>query len=191
MQDWYAPSLVTPAEAGVQDWSANDVVRFLKDGIGPRGAAMGPMAEVVFGSTQHLGEKDLAAMASFLRSLPQHAPDRAAPQPAAVDVLANGERLYKDRCSECHGARGEGGGSAYPALAGHRTVTMNSGANLVKVILNGGFPPTTIGNPRPYGMPPFGQSLSDAEVAALATFVRGAWGNAAAPVTAVEVQGLR
>jgi mono/diheme cytochrome c family protein len=152
---------------------------------------MGPMAEVVFGSTQHLSDQDLAAIAAFLRAVPQHAPQRVAADRAAGDVLALGEKLYKDRCSECHGERGEGGGSAYPALVGHRTVTMSSGANLVKVILHGGFPPTTGGNPRPYGMPPFGQSLSEAEVAALATFVRSAWGNSAAPVTALEVQRVR
>lgn len=67
---------------------------------------------------------------------------------------------------------------------------MNTSANLVKVILNGGFPPTTAGNPRPYGMPPFAQTLTDAEVAAIASFVRSAWGNAAAPVTALDVQRL-
>lgn len=47
------------------------------------------------------------------------------------------------------------------------------------------------GNPRPYGMPPFGQSLSEADIAALATYVRSAWGNSAAPVTALAVQRLR
>jgi mono/diheme cytochrome c family protein len=191
MQNWYAPSLAAPREAGVQDWSQDEVVRLLRDGTSSRGAAMGPMAEVVFGSTQHLDDQDLAAMATFLRALPQHAPERLAPARAAADVLALGERLYKDRCSACHGQRGEGGGSAYPALAGHRTVTMDSSANLVKVILNGGFPPTTAGNPRPYGMPPSGPSLSEAEVAALASFVRSAWGNSAPPVTALEVQRLR
>jgi hypothetical protein len=71
---------------------------------------------------------------------------------------------------------GEGSGFAYPALAGHRSATMPSSTNLVKVILSGGFPPTTGGNPRPYGMPPFGQSLTNAEIAALASFVRGSWG---------------
>jgi mono/diheme cytochrome c family protein len=191
LQNWYAPSLAAPGEAGVQGWSGEDIVRLLKDGTSPRGTTVGPMAEVVFGSTQHLQDEDLFAIASFLRELPRQAPQARATERAPTDVLALGGKVYQDRCAGCHGPHGEGGDSAYPALAGHRTVTMGSSANLVKVILAGGFPPTTGGNPRPYGMPPFGQSLSDAEVAAVASFVRAAWGNSASRVTALDVQRLR
>ena len=49
---------------------------------------------------------------------------------------------------------------------------MASAANLVHVVLQGGFPPSTAGNPRPFGMPPFATTLSDAEVADLLTFIR-------------------
>ena len=191
MQNWYAPSLASPAEAGVQAWSREEIVRFLKDGATSKAAAMGPMAEVVFSSTQHLTREDLGAMATFLRELPQHAPARPAPVGVGTDVLALGEKLYKAQSAECHGDRGEGRGEVYPPLAGNRSVTMASSANLAKVILSGGFPPTTPGNPRPYGMPPFGQSLTDAEVAAVASFVRGAWGNGAPAVTALDVQRVR
>lgn len=191
MQDWYAPSLASPAEAGVQAWSPEEAVRLLHDGQAAKGAAMGPMAEVVFRSTQHLVDADLRAIATFLRELPQH--PAAAPQfvPVPPGVLELGARVYKAQCAECHGERGEGGGSAYPPLAGHRTATMASGANLVKVILSGGFPPTTRGNPRPYGMPPFGQDLTNAEIAAVASFVRTSWGNKASAVTELEVDRLR
>ncbi len=191
MQNWYAPSLASPAEAGVQGWTKPEIVRLLKDGQTAGGAAMGPMAEVVFRSTQHLDEADLDAMATFLRELPRQRPP--APEPAKADgaVLALGARLYKAQCAECHGERGEGNGPGYPALAGHRTATMPSSTNLVKVILSGGFPPTTGGNPRPYGMPPFGQSLTNAEIAAVASFVRGSWGNNAGAVTELDVNRVR
>ena len=152
---------------------------------------MGPMAEVVFRSTQHLGDADLRALATFLKDLPERAPPAARPREVPADVIALGSRLYGTHCAECHGERGEGGGSTYAALAGHRGVTMASHANLVKVVIHGGFPPTTAGNSRPYGMPPFGQALTDAEIAAIASFVRGAWGNAAPGVTALDVQRLR
>lgn len=192
MQNWYAPSLASRAEAGVQAWPAEEVVRLLKEGRSARGAAMGPMAEVVFRSTQHLDDADLHAMAAYLRELPQaEAPAPADSAPVAEDVLQLGARLYKAQCAECHGERGEGRGLDYPPLAGHRTVTMPSSANLVKVIVNGGFPPTTAGNPRPHGMPPFGPSLTDTEIAALASFVRNSWGNRAAGVTAVDVSQVR
>ncbi|GAB2454730.1 cytochrome c [Comamonas humi] len=191
MQNWYAPSLASPAEAGLQDWSEADAIALLQHGISPRGAAMGPMAEVVYASTQHLNAADLQAMAVFLRELPRQAP---APQPHAranATVLGLGAKLYQAQCAACHGDNGAGSGSAYPALAGHRGVTQASSANLVKVIIHGGFPPTTDGNPRPYGMPPFGQSLDDTDIAALASYVRSAWGNSASGVTPFDVSRLR
>ena len=63
--------------------------------------------------------------------------------------------------------------------------------NLVRIILSGGFAPTTQGNPRPYGMPPFGHTLSDPDVAAVATYVRNAWGNKAGAVMPLNVQKTR
>ncbi|WP_332813257.1 c-type cytochrome [Ramlibacter sp.] len=191
MQNWYAPSLASPAEAGVQDWSIDEIVQLLKTGDSPRGAAMGPMAEVVFSSTQHLAEADLRAMATFLKQVPRHDPPAATPARASHEVLELGARVYGNHCAQCHGKQGEGAGAAYPALAGHRTVTMASSANLVRVILSGGFPPTTAGHPRPFGMQPFGLSLSDAEVAAVASYVRSSWGNAAPAVMPLDVQRVR
>lgn len=191
MQNWYAPSLASPSEAGVQDWSLQDVLQLLKTGESAHGAAMGPMAEVVFRSTQHLDDADLRAMATFLKEVPRHDPERSEGERASTEVLELGQRVYKNQCAQCHGDNGEGGGAAYPALKGHRTVTMNSGANLVRVIISGGFPPTTPGNPRPFGMPPFGQSLSEAEIAAVASYVRSAWGNGAGAVQPLDVQKLR
>ena len=43
----------------------------------------------------------------------------------------------------------------------------------------------------PYGMPPFAQSLSDNEVAAVVTYIRTAWGNRGKPVTSREANQLR
>jgi mono/diheme cytochrome c family protein len=68
---------------------------------------------------------------------------------------------------------------------------MASSANLVQVVLNGGYAPATAGNPRPYGMPPFVLVLNDSELAALLTYLRSAWGNRAAEVTPTEVQRMR
>jgi mono/diheme cytochrome c family protein len=195
LQNWYAPSLAAGSEAGVADWSNAEVAALLKTGFTPRGAALGPMAEVVFRSTQHLSDADVAAMTEFLRSLPQ-APARAAVAPVVdKDAFAHGAALYKDRCASCHGASGEGGsgplGIVYVPLAGNRKVQLESPANLIHIVVNGGFPPTTAGNPRPFGMPPFGPSLKDDEIAVLATYLRAAWGNAAPPVSALDVLEAR
>jgi mono/diheme cytochrome c family protein len=59
------------------------------------------------------------------------------------------------------------------------------------MVLNGGFPPGTQGNPQPYGMPPFAQILSDDEVAAVVTYIRAAWGNRGAAVSSLQANALR
>ena len=45
----------------------------------------------------------------------------------------------------------------YPPLAGNQSIQMESAVNPIRMVLNGGFPPGTAGNPMPYGMPPFAQ----------------------------------
>jgi mono/diheme cytochrome c family protein len=195
LQNWYAPSLASSAEAGVADWSSQDVAALLKTGLAPRGAALGPMAEVVFRSTQYLNDADIAAMTEFLKSLPQTPPHAVYVDKLDASVRTQGEALYKDHCAACHGANGEGGagpnGVVYVPLAGNRKVLLETPANLIHIVVNGGFPPTTAGDPRPYGMPPFGPSLKDEEIAVLASYVRGAWGNAAPAVSTLEVLNAR
>jgi mono/diheme cytochrome c family protein len=195
LQNWYAPSLASSAEAGVADWSSQDVAALLKTGLAPRGAALGPMAEVVFRSTQYLSDADIAAMTEFLKSLPQTPPHAVRVDTPAADVGAHGAALYKNHCAACHGANGEGGagphGVVYVALAGNRKVLLETPANLIHIVVNGGFPPTTAGDPRPYGMPPFGPALNDEEIATLASYVRSAWGNAAPAVSTLEVLDAR
>lgn len=191
MQNWYAPSLASPSEAGVRDWPLEDVVRLLRDGASPRGTVLGPMAEVVLHSTQHMGDGDLRAVAVFLKTLPpapggSDADPREVPRPSP-QVLAQGSKLYAQHCAACHGDKGEGVPNAYPPLAGNRAVLMPVTANLVQVVLYGGYPPATRGNPRPFGMPPFALAMDDADVAAVLTYLRASWGNRAAPVSELAV----
>jgi mono/diheme cytochrome c family protein len=191
VQNWYAPSLTDPHEAGVADWPSAEVVALLKTGIAPRGSVMGPMAEVVFRSTQYLNDADLAAMASYLKDLPgapvqPAARTGTAPNRRDSGTMARGQKIYDQRCAYCHGDQGQGVPGAFPPLAGNRSVNMAQTANLTQVIAHGGYLPSTSGNPRPYGMPPFGQVLDAADVAAVLTFVRGSWGNDSPPVTLLD-----
>ena len=194
MQNWYAPSLTSPHEAGVADWPIQDIVSLLKNGVSARGSVAGPMAGVVLGSTQYLSANDLEAMAQYLKDLPPspaRAPSPAAAQAPAGTAPAVGAKLYDQHCAQCHGKNGEGIAGAYPALAGNRAVTMPQTANLVQIVLNGGYAPATEGNPRPYGMPPFVLVLSDADIAAVLTHLRQSWGNQAGGVTALDVNRIR
>lgn len=182
VQNWYAPPL------SGEDTAAT--VALLKTGVSPHGAAMGPMAEVVFRSTQHLEDSDLVAMATYLQSLPPPAP-RPEARKADTAVLSAGSRLYGDHCASCHGDDGRGAPPAYPPLAGNPTLRLASPANVIHAIARGGFAPATAGNPTPYGMPPFATVLNDAEIAAVASYVRQSWGNGGAPVSALDVLRTR
>jgi mono/diheme cytochrome c family protein len=202
--NWYAPSLHDPAAGGVQNWSAADTVALLQTGRNSQAVVTGPMAEVVQHSTQHWREADLQAVAAYLKQLPQQASaassGKAAPRPPGTEappaLLATGTQLYTRHCASCHGEQGEGkrtpdGQLAYPALAGNRAVTLASPVNLVHVVMNGGYGPSTAGHPRPFGMPPYVLTLTDADMAALLTYVRSAWGNRAGAVAELDVQRLR
>jgi mono/diheme cytochrome c family protein len=189
VQNWYAPSLASPHEAGVASWPRSEVVRLLKTGVAKQGFVMGPMSEVVGKGTQYLSDADATAMATYLQSLP--APNDRIEAVAPGRPSERGAKLYQDHCVGCHGDAGQGVPGAYPALAGSRAVTMRSTANLVHVVLEGGFPPSTAGNPRPFGMQPFANLLHDDDVAELLTFVRASWGNRAASVSVLDVSRER
>ncbi len=172
-------------------WPTDDVVALLKTGVAPHGSVIGPMAEVVFRSTQYLTDADARAMAVYLQALPQHDPKTPAPSAPSPVALERGGKVYEQQCAQCHGDGGQGKPGAFPALAGNRAVVMADPTNVVRVILRGGYLPATSGNPRPHGMPPFQQLLADEEVAAVATFVRSSWGNQASAVGTIDVYRAR
>jgi mono/diheme cytochrome c family protein len=190
--NWYAPSLASDRETGLGAWEVAEIVELLKTGVAPRGAVFGPMAEVVRDSLQHLTEEDLVAMAVYLKSQrddedPDAKGGALVSREQRAQMMKQGARLYGEHCAACHHASGEGVPRIYPPLAGNQAILMRNPVNAIRITLNGGFPPSTQGNPRPYGMPPFAHQLGDREVAAVLTYIRGAWGNRAAPVSPAEV----
>lgn len=198
MQDWYAPSLTSNREAGLGEWSLGEISDLLQSGVSTRGAVYGPMAEVVHNSLQYLSDADIRAMAVYLKDLPSTAgSSNTAPQPshaqdpATLRLAPLGKKIYGEQCAVCHGTHGEGRGSDFPPLAGNPSIAMDSPVNPIRMVLNGGYPPGTQRNPRPYGMPPFAQELSDVEVAAVVTYIRTAWDNRGTPVTDRDVNKLR
>ena len=193
--DWYAPSLTAASEASVADWSLAEIAAWLKDGATPRASALGPMAEVIFQSTQYASNADLLAMAMYLKALPSVEPTRASSAPARLITQSKsagaGAPLYEKHCAHCHGENGEGKAGAFPALAGNRAATMANVTNVISIIIKGGFAPATAGNPRPHGMPPYYHLLSDTDIALLATHIRSSWGNTGSAVTELDMVKYR
>lgn len=190
-QGWYAPALDMPAEAGLAQWPAGEAAALLQTGVSPRAGVSGPMAEVVFHSLQHWSDADIGAALAYLQALAQRpAPERALDAPSQA-VLQRGGRLYERHCLDCHGRQGEGQPGAFASLAGNRAVLLRDPTNLVQVVLHGGYAPATAGNPRPHGMPPFIQTLSDEEVADVLSYIRNAWGNRADKVDTITANRVR
>ncbi|MEW9571263.1 cytochrome c [Rhodanobacter sp. Si-c] len=191
-QSWYAPGLGTQGHGGLEAWSAQQIVDVLKTGQSARGVAFGPMADVVRQSTQHLSDDDLHAIADYLVALPRR------PAPPAPPALFDAERLakqggvlYRQRCADCHGADGRGVPGIYPPLDGNASTTEPGGINAIRVVLLGGFAPSTAVHPRPYSMPPYAQQLDDTDVASVVSYIRRAWSNRASAVSPQDVSRYR
>jgi mono/diheme cytochrome c family protein len=196
LQDWYAPSLTSNREAGLGQWDTADVVALLNAGISNRGVVFGPMAQVVHDSLQYLTEADTHAMAVYLKSLattgapddPNQVRTTESQSRASYD---NGAKIYDKHCKSCHGGSGQGLAPVYPPLANNQAINMEFSVNPVRMVLFGGFPPSTRLNPRPFGMPPFAYLLTDQEVADVVTYMRQSWGNRATAVSGADVAKYR
>jgi mono/diheme cytochrome c family protein len=193
-QNWYAPSLTSNREAGLGEWSIEDIVDLLQAGASRRGAVYGPMAEVTYNSLQYLNDDDVKAMATYLKALPPSNSSEPVPSSARLvqpAVMETGRRIYEKQCAICHGGEGQGHPPQFPPLANNQSITMPSPVNSIRMVLNGGYAPGTLRNKRPYGMPPFAHILKDDEVAAVVTYIRVAWNNTGTPVTADQANELR
>jgi mono/diheme cytochrome c family protein len=167
---WYAPPL---GDRSLARFSEDELASYLRSGASPHGDAYGPMAEVVYASLAALTDDDAHAMARYLKQVPEHARARrddgeSPPRIASSD----GADVYQHACADCHGDNGEGKTPRYPPLKDAVSVRATDPVNAVRMVLYGAMPPTTPGNPRPYTMPPFVQTLSSADIAAVVNYIR-------------------
>ena len=195
---WTAPALAG-RDSDIAGWSAAEITQFLAAGHTRHSAANGEMARVVEASLQYLTDSDVSAISAFLASLNQGRPGHAPPQDHGTEKLLKsgaqglplGPRLYLDHCTACHAENGKGGNGGFPELPGDHLVTGELPTGLVSVILYGGALPATARHPDAARMSGFGDRLTDGDVAALASFLRSAWGNDAGKVTTRDVARVR
>jgi mono/diheme cytochrome c family protein len=184
---------------GLGRWSTEAITVLLKSGRNERSAVTGSMADVVRHSTQYMSEQDVAAIAVYLKSLSPAPGERArfAASDTTIRTVMSGAqrspggRIYIDSCAACHRLAGGGENLAFPALAGNPTVLNSDPSSLIAVILNGARAPATDAAPTGLAMPGFAWRYDDIDIAALATFLRGSWGNDAPPVSAAQVSRRR
>jgi len=105
---------------------------------------------------------------------------------------ASGAAIYQDRCAICHEASGEGIVGTYPPLAQNPHVTAKDPSAAIAVVLNGMLVDITVrGHRYVGGMPGWRNWLTDADAAAVVTYIRTAWGNHASAVSAQDVARIR
>ena len=192
LQGWFAPDITNDPRKGIGGWSRDDLVQYLKTGANKWTLASGPMAEAVFHSTSRMSDEDILAIATYLKDSGEGGAS-ARPQPVAADnnAMRAGAAIYKDSCAACHKDSGEGEVNLFPRLAGSALVQSDDPATLVRVVLHGTRAVSTSGAPTAPAMPAFDWRLGDAQVAAVLTYIRNNWGNAAGSVSASTVASQR
>lgn len=145
-------------------------------------------ASVRAASVLALGAVALTATGTAPHAAAQAVAPVAAPAP---EVRAAGERIYNQTCMGCHAESGDGNPGVYPPLNGSEWVT-GPASRLLNILLHGITGPIMVAGEEYSGlMPGWAAAFKDEELAALATYMRSAWGNVASPVAPAEVAALR
>jgi mono/diheme cytochrome c family protein len=192
LQGWFAADITNDLRAGLGGWSVDDIASYLKNGHGHATAGTGLMAETIGQSTSRMNDDDLKAIATYLKEQPaQQNNGNASPIAADQPSMKVGAKIYTDECAACHGGDGKGAPDLFPALAASSIVQQADATSLMHIVLRGARSVATDKVPTGSAMPAFGWVLTDDQVAAVLTYIRNTWGNAAPAVTAAEVGSAR
>ncbi|CAJ92723.1 Cytochrome c553 [Cupriavidus necator] len=199
VEGWSATNLTGDQVTGLGAWSRADIAEFLRTGRNGHATSFGPMSTVISTATQYMSAPDLDAVAAYLKSLPgARGEDKPFRHDAATAQQLRqgrfdvpGARQYAVFCMPCHGADGKGFARVFPPLAGNPTVADPDPASLVNLLLDGAVTARVGTAPADYHMPGYGWTLDDQELANVLTFIRGSWGNRAAPVPEAAVAARR
>jgi len=191
LQGWYAPNITGETRRGIGEWSIEELVAYLKTGANTYTVASGGMGEEVVHSSSHMTEADLDAVAVYLLSVKPAVRRSPLPLEATDPRMTAGQALYKDICAPCHTDAGTGAARLFPRLAGSPAVHADDPTTLIRTVLYGSRAAATDGAPTGPMMPAFFWRLGDAQVAAVITYIRNAWGNAASPVSTHQVREIK
>jgi cytochrome c oxidase subunit 2 len=112
-------------------------------------------------------EADFSQWLAQMKQAKQVASDAVARQWTLAELMETGEQVYNRACAACHQATGAGIPGVFPALKGSPVVSGDPAIH-IDIVLNG----------KPgSAMQAFRDQLSAAELAAVITYERNAWGN--------------
>src|SRR3984957_9993874 len=194
LQGWKAYNLTPSKQSGLGGWSDDAVASYLSTGHADgHSSASGPMAEAVDNSLRYATPDDIHAIVAYLRSAApiDNAPAIAQNPPAANEASPPpglGVQVFAGNCANCHDWDGKGVQSPYANLLGSRTVNDPDATNLKAILLAGSNAPLPVEHAF---MPPFARGHGDDELAAVANFVNGFFGNGTAKVTAADIDKAR
>jgi mono/diheme cytochrome c family protein len=197
---WRAYNITADHSSGVGTWSDAELASYLATGHADgRGTASGPMGEAVDESLAHLKPSDIAALVTYLRTVPGIAtadlPEpRMNPAPAlysegsSADADHHGRMVYEGACAGCHGWTGISPVLPAATLIGTRGVNDATANNVAQVIIRGGqrHSPATSTD-----MPAFGTTYSDAEIASVANYVTARFGSRGSALGAADIAKFR
>jgi len=191
IDSWIAPNITNDPQAGLGKWSVDDIVQYRKNGQTRTSLASGPMKDVIENSTSKMSDTDLKAMAVYLKERGAAGTPAPTALPANDPQMVVGQAIFTDTCSACHASDGSGVERLFPRLAGNAAVKQDDAASLVHIVLTGARATSTDARPTAPAMPSLGFRLNDNQIAAVVTYIRNSWGNAAARVDAETVKTLR
>jgi mono/diheme cytochrome c family protein len=190
LQGWFAPNITNDVSRGLGGWSSADIVEYLHNGHNRFAGAAGPMADEVRHSGSEMTQPDLQAIAEYLKGQAGQAASGHAL--AASDArMKAGSAIYKDLCAACHRDDGHGVPYLIPDLASSAAVASREPTSVLRVIIQGTQTVGTKDEPTAPAMPGFGWQLTDAQIAAVSSYVRNSWGHAASATSASEVGDAR
>lgn len=187
--NWYAPDITPNQRTGIGAWTPDDLREFFREGRNVHSAASGEMGEAVKFSTSQMTDADLGAVATYLDDL-SPSPEQKVAAPDTT-VMRQGEAIWRDQCAACHRTDAQGIPRYFPPLQGNAMLQQSNPTTIIHYILAGASKAATVKAPSQMAMPAFGWKLDDQQIAAVATYARNSWGNAAPEVQQGQVETLR
>ena len=195
-EGWQAPALDAASPSPVT-WTTDALASYLASGLAADHAiAAGPMQDVAH-SLSRANEADVRAMAVYMASVmgpatPERqareaaarqkaaqpalaalaakpAPAAAAAQPAQAAQLTLGAQVYQDSCARCHDLGRQPSSSGALRLPLAVALQLPEPDNLLRIVREGVHPPPGFAG---RWMPAFEGALSDAQIEALALWLR-------------------